>query len=124
MKIRQVVTLTVFSTALWTAAAAPDTAADSGSKRPPKPLAELIQDLADPKFRVRENASQEIWKIGDSALRDLQEAAAGKDPEQAYRANELIRRIQLHLTPDTDPAVIALVERYAKATANEKIGLF
>ena len=54
----------------------------------------------------------------------LQETAVGKDPEQAYRARELIRKIQMHLTPDTDPGVMALVERYAKATPNEKIGLF
>jgi hypothetical protein len=124
MKVHQVVTLAVFSTAVWMAAAAPDTPAEPGSKRHGKPLGELIQDLADNKFRVRENASQEIWKIGEPALEALLEAAAGKDPEQAYRANELIRKIQLHITPDTDPAVIALVERYAKATPNEKIGLF
>ena len=95
-----------------------------GSRRREKSLAALIQDLADDKFRVRENASRKIWEIGEPALAALQEAAAGKDPEQAYRARELIRKIQLHITPDTDPAVIALVERYAKATPNEKVGLF
>ncbi len=124
MKFHQVVAFTVFSTAAWMVAAAPAPSVESGSKRPDQPLTALIQDLADHKFRVRETASQEIWKIGEPALGALQEAAAGQDPEQAYRANELIRKIQLHITPDTDPAVIALVERYAKASANEKPGLF
>jgi tetratricopeptide (TPR) repeat protein len=124
MKFHSVVTVTVFSASVWMAPAAPDTSAGAGHRIPEKPLSALIQDLADDKFRVRENASREIWKIGEQALKALQETAAGPDPEQAYRANELIRKIQLHITPDTDPAVISLVERYAKASANEKIGLF
>lgn len=124
MKFQSIVTITVFSTWLWMEAAAPDTSPASGLKVHEKPLATLIQDLADDKYRVRENASREIWKIGEPALDALQQTAAGSDPEQAYRANELIRKIQLHITPDTDPAVIALVERYAKASPNEKIGIF
>ena len=106
------------------AAASPDTTAQSALKVPGKSLAALIQDLSDEKFRVRENASREIWSIGEPALPALQETAAGKDPEQAYRARELIRKIQLHITPDTDPAVLSLVERYAKASPNEKLTLF
>lgn len=106
------------------AAAAPDTSRESGVKTQARPLAELIRDLADDKFRVRETATREIWKLGESALDALQETAVGKDPEQSYRAGELIRKIQLHITPDTDPAVIALVERYAKAAPNEKVVLF
>jgi tetratricopeptide (TPR) repeat protein len=124
MKVYQVLTLTVSCTVVWMAAAAPDSTAESSLKRPEKSLTAHIQDLADHKFQVREIASQEIWKVGEPALEALQAAAAGDDPEQAYRANELIRKIQLHITPETDPAVIALVERYAKATASEKPGLF
>jgi hypothetical protein len=124
MKFQSIVMITVFSSSVWMAAAAPDTSVDPSLKALERPLADLIQDLADDKFRVRENASREIWKIGEPALQALQQSAAGKDPEQAYRANELIRKIQLHITPDTDPAVISLVERYAKASSNEKVVLF
>ena len=106
------------------AAAAPDTSAQSGLKASGKSLTALIQDLSDEQFRVREKASLGIWEIGESALPALQEIAAGKDPEKAYRARELIRKIQLHITPATDPAVLALVERYAKASPNEKLALF
>lgn len=124
MNFRSVVMVTGFGGWMALAAAAPDIPAPSGLKAPEKSLVALIEDLADQKFRVRENASREIWKAGESALPALQEVAAGKDPEQAYRARELIRKIQLHITPDTDPAVALLVERYAKASPNEKVALF
>ncbi|MCX6866215.1 MAG: hypothetical protein NTV46_08375, partial [Verrucomicrobia bacterium] len=84
----------------------------------------LIRELADESFRVRENASRDIWKLGDAALPALQEATTSTNPEQACRARDLIRKIQLHITADTDPEVIALVERYAKASLTEKIALF
>lgn len=124
MKFHSVVRVTVFSTWVWIAAAAPDISGEPGLKVQGKSLADLIQDLSDDKYKVRESASREIWKMGEPALEALQEAAVGKDPEQSYWANELIRKIQLHITPDTDPAVIALVERYGKASPNEKIALF
>lgn len=124
MKFPSVVMFTVFSAWVGMALAAPDPSAGAGLKIQDKSLPELIQDLADDQFRVRENASRAIWKMGEPALEALQETAQGKDPEQAYRANELLRMIQLHITPETDPAVIALVERYAKASGNEKVTLF
>ena len=124
MKFTSVARVGGLSAWVWLAAAAPDAALDSGFHAPGKPLEALIRDLADDKFQTREDASRKIWEVGEPALSALQETAAGKDPEQAYRARELIRKIQMHLTPDTDAVVMALVERYAKATPNEKIDLF
>ena len=124
MNFQSVARVTGLSAWAWVAAAAPDTSREAALQAPERPLAGLIEDLANDKFRVRENASREIWKIGESALDVLQETAAKGDPEQAYRAAELIRKIQLHITPDTDPAVIELVERYARAVPNEKASLF
>ncbi len=123
MKFKRVLIVTGLSLSVWseTAAAASVESEINGSA---KPLAELILDLADEKFRIREDATRKIWAIGESALPALQEIADGKDPEQAYRARELIGKIELDLTPDTDPAVMALVERYAKATSEEKHELF
>jgi tetratricopeptide (TPR) repeat protein len=77
----------------------------------------LITELADESFRVREKATQDIWKLGDSVLPLLREAAESEDPERAIRARELLRKIQLHITPDTDPSIIALVERYGATTS-------
>ena len=84
----------------------------------------LIRELADESFRVRENASRDIWKLGDAALPALRETLHSTNPEQVYRARDLIRKIQLHITAETDPEVIALVERYAIASPTEKITLF
>lgn len=124
MKFQSALIMTGVAAWAWVAAAAPDGSAANAVQAPEKPLGELIQDLSDQKFRTREEASRKIWTIGEPALAALQDAAVGNDPEQAYRARELIRKIELHLTPDTDPEVMALVERYAKANPNEKLGLF
>jgi hypothetical protein len=124
MKFQSVAVVAGISAWVWIAAASPEASVEASVKTPEKSLEVLIHELSDVKFRVREEATRKIWMIGEPALGALQETAVGKDPEQAYRARELIRKIQLHITPDTDPAVMALVERYAKATPNEKLGLF
>ena len=122
MKIRRA--LSLLSAMAGIATAAPDAAMEAGGKVAGKPLEVLIRELSDDKFRIREEASRKIWMIGERALTALEEIAAASDPEQAYRARDLIRKIQLHITPETDPTVIEIVERYAKATPNEKLGLF
>lgn len=124
MKLQSVLMVTGLAAWAWVAVAAPEGSVASAVQVPEKPLGALIQDLSDEKFRTREEASRKIWAIGEPALAALQDAAEGQDPEQAYRARELIRKIELNLTPDTDPAVMELVERYAKANPNEKLGLF
>lgn len=124
MKFQCVVMVTGLAAWMATAAAAPEPSAQSAPKATGKSLAELIRDLSNEKFRARENATRELWQIGEPALSALQKIAEEKDPEQSYRARELIRKIQLHITPDTDPEVMSLVERFAKATPNEKVALF
>lgn len=89
----------------------------------PDPAA-LATDLGDERFRIRENATRELWKLGEAALPALRDAASSGNPEQAYRARQLLHKIQLHITPDTDPSVSSLVERYLKASPSEKSALF
>ena len=90
----------------------------------PQPaLADLITQLADDSFQVREAATKKLWRLGAAALDELTKAAAGSDPEAAHRAKGLLHKIDLHITPDTDPSVIALVERYKKAALGDKIAL-
>lgn len=94
---------------------------------PPDPRQQasaLIPLLADEDFRTREKATRDLWQLGDAALETLREAASGIDPEAAVRARDLLRKIELQITPDTDPAVIDLVERYTKATRGQKGDLF
>ena len=75
--------------------------AGRGSARP-RSWRRWIRELSDESFRVRETATREIWELGESALPALTEAAASQDPEQSYRARDLLRKIQLHITPETD----------------------
>ena len=124
MKWKCVLVFAVLSVCGGRVAAAPSTSVETALKSPEKSLDVLIQELADPRFRTREDASRRIWELGESALPALRIIAAGKDPEQAYRARELMRKIQLFLTPETDTAVIELVERWEKAAPDEKVTLF
>jgi tetratricopeptide (TPR) repeat protein len=124
MKIQSVVIVTGLSAWMWVASATAATVGDSGIAVAEKPLDSLIQNLSDANFRTREEASRKIWQIGDPALPELEKAAKGNDPEAAYRARELIRKIQLQITPETDPAVTQLVERYQKAPLEEKVIIF
>jgi len=107
----------------WASAGVKPTIAEAGAQAPAKTVEWLIRELADENFRTREEATRKIWDVGESALSALQKAANGSDPEQAFRARELIRKIQLSITPDTDAEVIGLIERYAKASPNEKVNL-
>lgn len=124
MKIPLAVILTGLAVFSRLAAAAPEPAPVPVVKPPGKDLDTLVRELADESFRVRENATREIWEMGDSALPALREALTSDDPEQVFRARELIGKINLHITPDTDPSVTALIERYNKASASEKTSLF
>ncbi len=87
------------------------------------PIPLLIERLSDDDFKTREQASRQVWELGDPALPALREAVKSGDPELAYRARDLLRKIELHITPSTDPGIIEMVERYVKASSNEKIQL-
>lgn len=92
---------------------------------PAKSLDALVRELSNEDYKTRENASREIWKQAEKALPVLEEAAKSTDPEQAIRAKELLQKIRLEITPDTDPAVAALVEQYVKSgSKSEKATLF
>jgi hypothetical protein len=85
--------------------------------------ADWVKKLADESFQERERASLELWKLGEAAVPALEAAVSSTDPEQAIRASDILRKIRLHITPDTDASVISLVERYATASAAEKSAL-
>jgi tetratricopeptide (TPR) repeat protein len=123
MKFRRVLLLSLLGPWTLIAAAAPEESLVPSQPALQRPLQQLIADLDDEQFKTREQATHALWTLGEAALQELGQAAQSSHPEQAYRARELIRKIELHITPQTDPAVIALVERYRKAGTNEKIGL-
>ncbi len=80
----------------------------------------LIALLADENFKVREEAALDLWKLGAEALPALKSAANDADPEKSTRARDIVRRIELGITPETEPAVIELTDRFVTATLEEK----
>lgn len=54
----------------------------------------LIRQLGDDNFRVRQNASRQLRKLGKSALPALREAEKSKDLEIKSRASELLKEIE------------------------------
>jgi tetratricopeptide (TPR) repeat protein len=123
MKFQRFVIVTGIFAGVWIAIAAPEMTVDSGLKPPEKSVEMLIEDLADDRYRTREEATRQLWSMGEKALPELEKFTTWKDPEKIYRAKELVRKIQLRITPGTDPQVLLLIERYEKASANEKSGL-
>ena len=84
---------------------------------------QLASDLASERYAVREKASDLLWKMGTSALPTLRQLTKSRDPEQAIRARELVRKIELGVYPDSDPELLAIIERYPKALPSEKKNL-
>ena len=99
MNFSSVVFLTSLAAIGQVLAAAPEVPAAPAMEKPAKDLAALVRDLADESYKVREAATAEIWRLGESVLPELTAAAESEDPEQALRARDLLRKIQLHITP-------------------------
>ncbi|MBN8460846.1 MAG: hypothetical protein J0M04_23705 [Verrucomicrobia bacterium] len=101
--------------------------ADNPAEAPPQAAAgeqpsitDLITSMADESFPARENATRKLWEMGDAAIPALKQAAEGTDPEIAFRARDILRKLELFILPGTDPAVISLVERYKQANPSQK----
>ena len=92
----------LFGLSLGSAVAANPSAATEAVPKSPA-VEKLMRDLDHENFWTREEASRELWKIGEKALPMLKELAKAKSPEQAMRARELIRKIELDVSPDSDP---------------------
>ena len=104
---------------IGSAVAANPSAANEAVQQAPR-VEILMRDLDNENFWIREEASRGLWKIGEKALPMLKKLADSKNPEQAIRARELIRKIELDVSPDSDPELIELVQSYPKSTASEK----
>lgn len=124
MKIPLPVSLAALVLCFGLAAAAPEALPLPSPHQRTGDVESLVRDLGNESFRIREKATREIWELGEAALPTLKDVVGSGTPEQAHRARDLLRKIQLHITPDTDPSITALVERYLKASPSEKTSLF
>lgn len=82
-----------------------------------------IQDLSSESYQEREIASKELWKLGETVMPELRQAAMSNDPEVAMRARDALDKISLRITEDTPESILKLVETYRKAPSREKQNL-
>lgn len=92
-------------------------------KPPGSELDQWVEQLGDDRFAVREQATAKLWAKGNAALPRLRELTKSLDPEQAVRARELVRKIEMGIFPDTDPELLAIIEEYPTASASTKNAL-
>lgn len=83
--------------------------------------AALVEDLGNESYPVRVRASYSLWELGAKVEALLSEASQSEDPEVAFRAQELLRKIQLGILPDSPEEVVELVTRYDSASSSERV---
>jgi tetratricopeptide (TPR) repeat protein len=83
---------------------------------------QLVQQLGDNDYSVRQRAQDELAKLGFAAFDLLSEAADNEDLEVATRARYLLRLMRVQWTRDDDPsAVKALLDGYDSLSLDERI---
>jgi tetratricopeptide (TPR) repeat protein len=92
--------------------------ADDPPEPKPPTTEELVADLGDPVFGVREKAQRELWQRGKAAVPALERAAKGSDPEAARRAKELLDKFAWGILPDASPEVLKLVREFRSGDPN------
>jgi len=83
-------------------------------------IARAIEQLGSETLKVREEASRLLWAAGKSAEPALQKAVKSPDAEVAWRAQEILKKLQYGLYPDTPPEIQKLVERYLEGDGETK----
>ena len=83
-------------------------------------LEKLVRGLSSESFREREDATRALWEEGEVALRMLRKASSSDDPETAKRAADVLEKVELRITPDTDPQILEQIRRYRTAPQNLK----
>ncbi len=84
---------------------------------------ELVADLTSESYQERETATRLLWEKGADTIQALRKARESDDPEESMRAAEVLQKVELAITPDTPPAVLAIIEAYRTAQQKQKINL-
>ena len=83
-------------------------------------IATWTRQLGDDQLKVRNEASDALWRAGEAAKSALEIAANSSDLEVATRARSLLDRIRLGLVPGADSAITEAIQRYRLGNADEK----
>jgi len=103
-------------TALLLAAPATAQDADATARR----VEQLIKQLGADDFSTREQATEELWKIGEPAMAPLEEAVKGGDYEVVWRAEQILKKFRLGIFPDTPKHIAGHLENYSSGNDGTK----
>jgi tetratricopeptide (TPR) repeat protein len=83
--------------------------------------ADLVRDLGNPSYAIREKASQELWKRGPAALAALREAARSSDTEVRTRANAILEKFEWGIFPDTPAEVLRQIREFQSGERDRQL---
>lgn len=75
-------------------------------------IARLVEQLGAPEFVAREEATQELWRLGLAAESALREAMESNDKEVVARVSLILDRFRYGIFADSPQDVVLLVEQY------------
>ncbi len=84
-------------------------------------IGELVADLSSESYQDREEATRMLWEMGEETIQALREARMSDDPETSMRAAQILAKVELAITPNTPPDILALIEAYRTANQKQKI---
>lgn len=81
---------------------------------PPSPaqVDELIRQLGDRRFAIREQATRKLWQLGPVVEPALSKAAKDTDVELSMRAKSLLDKFAWGIYFDTPPAIVVELEHF------------
>ena len=92
---------------LWLSTEPPSSPAADAEGR----VGDLIRQLGDERFYVRQRARRELTQMGDAAFDALSAAQNDADPEVAAQARYLVRQVRIDWVKDHDPAEVQAILR-------------
>ena len=83
-------------------------------------ILETIKQIGSDNFKIRESATQKLWKFGKSAERLLIDALKNGGPELRYRGTKILEEFELGLYPDTPEDIAKLINDYRSGVGVKK----
>ena len=91
------------------------------AQKTPDQLEKLKTDLSSNDSAVRQEASAKMWELGADAQPFLKTLSESDDPEVAMRAIQVLRKLEMGITPETPASVIAKVDRYFSGDRSDRM---
>ena len=83
-------------------------------------ILETIKQIGSDNFKIRESATQKLWKFGRIAEPLLRDALKNGGPELRYRGTKILEEFELGLYPDTPEDIAKLINDYRSGVGVKK----